>query len=324
MKISDFEIFKTNKYSKFINNEKEYLINQEPYLDIVLTDFCNANCGFCIADLIHTKLKLDFEVMKEKVLFALDNMNVKEVLLLGGEPTISKNLIPTIEWLKSLNRLNKICMTTNGILLSKNYGFLDDVFSSGLTNCNISFMNYKEDKQKEITNKCSIGLEGLNKIKYVADKYDVKIRINNNIFKNNNDTLDKVIDFFRIVRNFCNSVKFSPLLKVDSFSVLDIKTKWVNENILSDDEYDKLFDEIEKHYINLHDISIIENNEQFGFVKNTLIPLDVPIILNYNQHGQMMNKVINENKINNIKLLPNNELSLSWNRELKNYFIKTN
>jgi molybdenum cofactor biosynthesis enzyme MoaA len=92
MKISEYEIFKfgENKYTKWYNNGKYFLLNKEPYLDIVLTDYCNANCKFCIADLIHDKLNGDFDVFKQKILFAIEKMNVKEVLILGGEPTMSK------------------------------------------------------------------------------------------------------------------------------------------------------------------------------------------------------------------------------------------
>lgn len=323
MNIKDFEIFQTNSYTSFINNGKQYFLNKEPYLDIILTDYCNASCQFCIADLIHLKLKTDFEKMKSKVLFALDNMNVKEVLLLGGEPTVSKNLIPSIKWLRSLDRLNKICMTSNGILLARDEAYREEVFGSGLTHCNISFMNMCSEKQANITS-CAKPLttEDIGKIYLTAEKFGVKVRVNCNSFKGSNDNASDVLEFYSIIKNYCHSIKFSPLLKVDAFSVVNTKRDWVNDHLLSDEEYDRLFQDIEKHF-EAQGFSIIENDEQFGFVKNTMIPLTVPIILNYNQHGQMMKKVVEENKINNLKLLPNNELSLSWNRELTQYFITT-
>ena len=80
---------------------------------------------------------------------------------------------------------------------------------------------------------------------------------------------------------------------------------------------------LKQFYIYKRAVSIITNDELFGFVKNSMIPIDPPIILNWNQHGQMMKKVVEEHKINNLKLLPNSELSLSWNREMNQYFIDT-
>lgn len=327
MRISDYEIFKfgENKYTEFNNNGKRYLLNKEPYLDIVLTDYCNANCNFCIADLIHDKLKGDFDKFKSKVLYAINNMNVREVLLLGGEPTMSKMLVPMIRWLKTLN-LDKIIMTTNGIRLAQDNEYAHKVFSSGLTNINVSFMNIDSDKQSQVTNsKYPLGIFDLSSIYKIASYYGVKMRINNNVFLNNNDTLEGMRTFYRFVSFFCDSVKFSPLLETDTFSVVDCKTKWAKENRLPDNKVLELFEGIQEYYANKYNLAIIENDLQFGFVKNTLIPMKVPIILNWNfgSYTGMMRKVVEENKINNIKLLPNNELSLSWNRDLPEYFIST-
>jgi molybdenum cofactor biosynthesis enzyme MoaA len=323
MKVQDFEIFKQNSYTAFENNGKVYLINREPYLDIVLTDYCNANCKFCIADLIHDKLKLDFEKFKKKVEFAVTNMRVKEVLLLGGEPTMSKLLIPAIEYLKTLP-LNKIVMTTNGLRLAHDKEYREQVLKAGLTHLNISYMCSDIVAQRELNAaEQPLTLDDLRTIYRTAHRYNVDVRINNNIYKGNNDSVLKIIEFYESVKHFCDSIKFSPLLKTDSFSVVDVKTQWVNDNILSDEEYDELFEKLEISYFNRKNIDSITNDETFGFVKNSMIPLATPIILNWNQHGQMMNKVVKEHKINNIKLLPNNELSLSWNRDLSEYFIKT-
>lgn len=326
----DYEVFKfsENVYTEIVNDGKTYFLNKHPYLDVVLTDRCNSNCSFCIADLIHEKLDGDFETMKQKIKYAVDNLHVKEVLLLGGEPTVSPMLIPMIQYLKTLN-LDKIIMTTNGVKLAYDVKFREEVMKAGLTNINVSFMNINIKNQHEITH-CPkhriVMLDGLERIYKEAVKNNVKIRINNNIFKNNNDTIGKIVKFYNAVKPYCDSVKFSPLFPVDNFSVINIKTQWVNENILTNDYVENLFNVVEDYFSTMNnDVQIIVNDLQFGFVKNTLIPLKVPIIMNWNfgKYTGMMKKVVEEHKINNLKLLPNNELSLSWNRELTEYFIKT-
>lgn len=327
MKISEYEVFKfgENIYTEFVNNGKTYLLNKEPYLDIVLTDFCNANCWFCIADLIHNKLNGNFDIFKQKVLFAVEKMNVKEVLLLGGEPTMSKMLIPMIEWLNTLN-LDKIAITTNGIRLAQNKEYREKVLSSGLTNINISFMNTDIDKQKHIVNsKYILKVGDIKEIYKTAKENNVNVRINNNVFLGNNDSLDDIIDFYNQTYNYCDSIKFSPLLETDTFSVIDVKTEWAKANRLTDEQVLNLFNNIQNYYSDKYNVSIIENDLQFGFVKNTMIPLKQPIVLNWNfgNYTGMMKRVTEEHKINNLKLLSNNELSLSWNRELSEYFILT-
>ena len=237
MKIDEYEVFKfgENKYTPFSNNGKEYLINKEPYLDIVLTDYCNANCNFCIADLIHNKLNGDLELFKKKVMFAVENMNVKEVLLLGGEPTMSKMLIPMAEWLTTVG-LDKIVMTTNGIRLAQNADYANKVLSSGITHLNVSFMNHVGRLQKEVTNATHVlSVEDVAGIYSIAKKNNVSLRVNNNVFKGNNDSLESMLLFYSLVKPYCDSIKFSPLLEVDNFSVVDRKTKWAKDNRLNDD-----------------------------------------------------------------------------------------
>lgn len=323
IEIEEFEVFKQFKYEKFVNEGRLFNLSSEPYLDIVLTDYCNSDCGFCIGNLSKNKSVGNKEVYKEKIKWAVDNMNVKEVLLLGGEPTTSTMLFDIIEFCTKLN-LNKICITTNGYKL-KDEQFRKRLLSSGITNINISLMNTnKEFQLKYNKGKGFLGYEDLYNIKNISKKNNVKVRINSNIWKGNLDTLRSVRDHYTILELLCDSIKFSPLLKVDSFSVTQETNDWVNSNILLDEEYDKLFNSIINHYELTNRVSSINNQYTFGFVRNTLIPLiKTPIILNWNQHGQMMNKVVTEKKINNIKLLTNNELSLSWNKEESDYFIKT-
>ena len=327
MKISEYEVFKfgENKYTEFVNNGKTYLLNKEPYLDIVLTDFCNANCWFCIADLIHNKLNGNFDVFKQKVLFAIEKMNVREILLLGGEPTMSKMLISMIKWLNTLS-LDKIVITTNGIRLAQNKEYRETLLSAGLTNINISFMNTDINKQKHIVNsKHILKVADIKEIYKTAKENNVNVRINNNVFLGNNDSLDDIIDFYNQTHNYCDSIKFSPLLETDNFSVIDVKAEWAKSNRLTDEQVLNLFNNIQNYYSDKFNVSIIENDLQFGFVKNTMIPLKQPIVLNWNfgNYTGMMKKVTEEHKINNLKLLSNNELSLSWNREMSEYFILT-
>ncbi|HLO91529.1 MAG TPA: radical SAM protein [Lentimicrobium sp.] len=325
--IQDFEVFKygENRYTQYENNGKQYWLNKHPYLDVVLTDRCNQNCSFCIADLIHDKLDADLEIMKAKIRYAVQYLNVREVLVLGGEPTVSLNLIPMLEFLSTLN-LDKVVMTTNGLKLAKEKDFRMAVFGAGLTNLNISFMNIVPLLQKQVCKaKNPLSIEGIEKIYKDAKRFGIKVRINNNIFKDNNDSVGTMEYFYEQVRPFCDSVKFSPLFSVDSFSVIDVKTEWVRENRLDDTYVEELFTAFEEHMSNKYDVAVIENDLQFGFVKNTMIPLRIPILMNWNfgDYTGMMKRVKEQHQINNLKLLPNNELSLSWNRELTEYFIKT-
>lgn len=320
MKTEDFEIFRKISYKPFENNGKIFQLSNYPYLDIVFNDHCNAKCKFCIAKLVHKKEWATLDLHKKNIDYAIWELGVKEVLLLGGEPTINDGMFEYINYLKNLP-VNKICTTTNGHRMSADYGYAEKLFSSGITHINISLMNLVPEKQKNISGTdIYIGIGHLKKFKELADFYNVKIRINNNVFRENNDSLPEIIKFYEAVAPFCHSVKFSPLLKTDSFSTVNEVTEFNHTHLLSDQEYDDLWHEVESFYSGY---PIVRNKETFGFVEYSQILKNTPIIFNYNQHGQLRNKVINEGKINNLKLLPTGDLSLSWNREEKNFFINT-
>lgn len=318
--VKDFEIFRQMQYSEFDNNGKSYLLSSSPYLDIVLHDHCNAKCKFCIGHLVHSKQRLDIEKSKEKIQYAINKMGVKEVLLLGGEPTTSKDFFTVVKYLKENYNLDKICTTTNGFRMAQDSVYAHKVFSSGITHLNLSLMSLDRQQQKYITGKdIYIGVKTLAIFKGLADQYNVKLRINNNVFKGNHDNTYDAINFYESVKSHCHSVKFSPLLKTDSFSTVNEVTDFNNTHLLSDERYDTLWGKIENYYR----IALIRNKETFGFVEYSMICNNTPIILNYNQHGKLREKIINEKKINNIKLLTTGELSLSWNREESDYFITT-
>ena len=153
-------------------------------------------------------------------------MGVREVLLLGGEPTINDDIFAIIDYLKQFS-LDKICLTTNGIRLAYDPIYAERLFSSGITHVNISLMSENTEQQMYIsrTRRC-ITRHQLSLIKEIADQHGVIIRINNNIFKGNHDNMESVLSFYNFVRPYCHSVKFSPLLKTDNFSTVNEVTEF--------------------------------------------------------------------------------------------------
>lgn len=320
MDTNEYEIFKHIEYKAFFNKDKFFQLSSSPYLDVVLNDHCNAKCKFCIARLVHNKVRSNIEIFKPKIKYAIENLGVKEVLLLGGEATINKDLFEVINYLKTFS-LDKICITTNGHKLVQDYNYAEKLFDSGITHINLSLMNLDKEKQLYINGTSTyVGERELSNL-YDIGSNKVKIRINNNVFLNNHDNKESILKFYYKIKQYANSVKFSPLLKTDSFSTINEVTEFNRTHLLSNERYDELWGSIEKEF---SDYPIVRNEKTFGFVPYSMIVLDVPIILNYNQHGKLREKVIEEKKINNLKLLPTGDLSLSWNREEKDWFIETN
>jgi len=275
--LDNFEIFRWNNYSEpRTYNGMSLRINQQPYLDIVLTDKCNRHCGFCIADLLDKKEDCDLKVFESQIEYAIKEFGVQEVLIVGGEPTIAKNLfsiLNLLDFYREEGRIKKICITTNGDRLKKG-DFLPNL-TNYVTHINLSLMCNDLEKQTKIAGADrSLTQTNLERI-HTWCRDNIHLRINNNIFRDNHDSLEKVMAFYNQVKDVSNSVKFSPLLRVDNFSVVNKTTEFVRNNILTPDEYETLFKQIEQHYV---DFPIVRNPLTFGFVEYSMICMENPVL----------------------------------------------
>ena len=334
LKLQDFEIFNfaDNHYTPWTAPDgKQWLVNRHPYLSLVLTDHCNANCKFCAARLIHCKRTADLLVFKEKIKFAVEQLGVEEILFLGGEPTISPILFELAGYCRSLPAVKKMILTTNGIRMSQDQDFTQAIIAGHFfDHINFSIMNPDAGKRSYIAGRQDVPVFSiadffcmLNSLKMVYQS-KTKFRVNVNVFKGNMDSAFEIFDYWGTIRKCVDSMKFSPLLPTDQFSAQPDVSDWVRQAILSQLEIEAIFGQLVYMFDRMA-IATFDSRDHFGFVRNSIICATTPIILNWNvgDYSNMMNKVVHEHKINNVKLLPTGDLSLSWNRELPEYFIPT-
>lgn len=104
-------------------------------MSIVATNKCNKNCPYCINSETDGISELPLEKAIQNIKKAHDILEIRECVILGGEPTCYKNLIDLI---KELNQIgfNKIVMTSNGVLLDTK--MINSLIESGLTHLNVS------------------------------------------------------------------------------------------------------------------------------------------------------------------------------------------
>lgn len=66
-------------------------------------------------------------------------------------------------------------------------------------------------------------------------------------------------------------------------------------------------------------VKLIENKQTLGFVRYVLIPVPIPIIINWNTSSNVSDQIcendIKTRKINTFKCLVNGDISLSWNTD---------
>ena len=119
-------------------------------LRISVTDRCNIRCVYCMPEdvtFLPSSEVLSFEEI-ERIVRLMVEMGINRVRLTGGEPLVRRELWRLIEALKSIDGLDDIAMTTNGILLEKHAA---DLKRAGLDRLNISLDTVDREQFKQLT-----------------------------------------------------------------------------------------------------------------------------------------------------------------------------
>lgn len=129
-----------DKYNREIN-----------YLRISVTDRCNLRCTYCMPEsgikwMPHKEI-LSFEEIHDFVKSATE-FGINKVRLTGGEPLIRKGIVDLVGMINSIEGIEDISMTTNGILLDK---YAIDLAKNGLKRVNVSLDTIDPDKFKQTT-----------------------------------------------------------------------------------------------------------------------------------------------------------------------------
>jgi cyclic pyranopterin phosphate synthase len=105
---------------------KDKLDRQFEYLRISVTDKCNFRCIYCMPKEIfgskHQFLKKNELLTYEEIIEVaktLKPFGLKKIRLTGGEPLLRKNIEYLVEGLKKDALIDKVMITTNGSLLTK-------------------------------------------------------------------------------------------------------------------------------------------------------------------------------------------------------------
>lgn len=264
--INSLEIFKTNRYYP----TEIGMVSDNAYLSIVATNKCQCNCAYCINSETDHRLNLPIDKAVINIAKLVEKYGVKEAIILGGEPTLHPDIIGLVKRLRHESGLKMIRLTTNGIKL-KNEQFLHELidFTDGIQGINISCHNEDFMSYNELKLICK-NIKDINP--------SIKIRINSNIWKENLDNVRDFLFHYKILHDNIDEMRVSNIIPKDSFSVNP--TNKGLDMILTDSQYEKIFTDIIACCPN---VSPIVNYKTLGFVKYVLIPLDKPIIINWNK-----------------------------------------
>lgn len=159
------------------------------YLRISLTDKCNLRCVYCMPEDMtfrpRHELLQDDEIFRLVHIFA--ELGFKKFRLTGGEPTIRANFVEIVRRIAATPGVQKVAMTTNGLLLAEQAQQLAD---AGMERVNISIDTLDPVKFKKLTRWGKV--EDVWRGIHAAEAAGLEVKLNAVVVRNYNDKEDAV------------------------------------------------------------------------------------------------------------------------------------
>ena len=187
---------------------------QHDYLRISLTEKCNLRCTYCMpeegVDLTAKKnLLTSNELIQLADIFVQEG--VKKIRLTGGEPLVRPDVIDLVKRLKSLEGLESVAITTNGIVLAKK---LEALQEAGLDYINLSLDTLQEKKYAFITRRPMVGFHRVMESIHKALKLGyTPLKINCVVMRGLNE--DEIVDFVAWTESLPIDVRFIEYMPFD-------------------------------------------------------------------------------------------------------------
>lgn len=197
------------------------------YLRLSVTDRCNLRCMYCMPDegidFVRHKEILSYEEMLHLVEVSI-RAGIRKVRLTGGEPLVRRGFIDFLEKLSSLEGLEEITLTTNGVLLPE---FASDIRACGICRINISLDTLRPERFFQITRrdyfeKVLAGIREAERLEFNP------IKINVVAIRGFNE--DEILNFARLTLDKPYHVRFIEYMPVGE------QNSWTSEKFISTQE----------------------------------------------------------------------------------------
>jgi GTP 3',8-cyclase len=205
------------------------------YMRVSITDRCNLRCIYCmppegLRPIRHKEILRYEEILR--VARVAVQAGVRKIRITGGEPLVRRNVSYLISQLSSIEGLQDLSLTTNGILLESH---AEELARAGLRRVNISLDSLRPERFREITRGGNVeavlrGIEAAQKAGLVP------IKINMVPVRGIND--DEIREFAKLTLELPYQIRFIEFMPFGS------RELWSPERFISSDEIRSLVEEI--------------------------------------------------------------------------------
>lgn len=183
------------------------------YLRISVTDKCNFRCMYCMPreglQWLPKSEILSYEEIAA-VVAQLTLEGISRIRITGGEPTIRPNLERLIAMLKSIERIDDIALSTNGVRLPELASLYRD---AGLDRVNISTDSLRPERIAAIARR-DLGFDPIAAALAAEERGLSPVKLNVVVMRGIND--DEIEDFARLTLEHPWHIRFIELMPVGS------------------------------------------------------------------------------------------------------------
>ena len=181
-----------------------------PYLRLSLLEACNFHCSYCLPNGYrardgHSKWLTTDEIAR--LLRGFSKVGMRKLRLTGGEPSLRADLTDIIATAASTPGIEKIALTTNGVLLKRR---LPDWHRAGLTALNVSVDSLNTERFKTITGH-DRGEEVLSGVEQALELGVSAVKINAVLLRGLND--DELPSWLTFLKTRPIAVRFIELMQ---------------------------------------------------------------------------------------------------------------
>ena len=219
-------------------------------LRVSVMDRCNFRCIYCMPEekfhsgfnFLKSTERLSFEEIF-RVTKIFSDLGISKVRITGGEPLLRVNLSELIGDLSTLDKIEDIALTTNGVLLKK---YSEELKACGLNRITVSLDSIDPAQFMQMTGgrgNLETVLEGINAALSVGFK---KVKINAVIKRGTND--DQVIEMVDYFKDQSVIIRFIEYMDVGNLNQWKLKETVGSEEIIKKLSEQWTLEPLDKNY----------------------------------------------------------------------------
>ncbi|MCC6833652.1 MAG: GTP 3',8-cyclase MoaA [Cytophagales bacterium] len=222
------------------------------YLRLAVTDRCNLRCFYCMPEegihYLPKKELLTFEEI-ERLIRLVASMGISKIRLTGGEPFVRTDLMELIRKIVSIDGVEHLHLTTNGILTSPHIAELKEL---GIASVNLSLDTLDRERFKTITRRDEFENTWSTLQQLLAS--GIPVKINAVVMEGKN--IEDIIPMIELTKMHNVSVRFIEEMPFNGEGNHYPKLTWT---------YTKILDWIKSYYPELEKITDEPNSTSYTY-----------------------------------------------------------